>query len=116
VNPWLTKPFDALSYRFGLIAYNARDFGFGYLYVDPVASKNVTRRGKLDSASDLLQFIHRGPSCNIPGGCNNMSPPLPELDKWKATGLPAEAHIRLWKLRPVTVNDPPDMSFVIRME
>jgi hypothetical protein len=63
--------------KLGLIAYNARDFGYTHLKVDSTSSFGVQ---VATGTTDLKQFIHRGGSCGYPGGCNNMSPAQPTLE------------------------------------
>jgi hypothetical protein len=102
--------------RFALVAYNARDFGFNWLWVSPSASKNIKNVRKPKSATKIDQMIHCGNSCGYPGGCNNMSPSIPDIDEIEFTDLPASAVILLWKSKPATVEQQPDMTFVINLQ
>ncbi len=95
-----------------LIAYNARDFGYNYLYISPQESENITAAAK---PVPLIQYIHVGGSCGYPGGCNNMSPAQMEMII-TVNALPAIAYIKLWKTAPATVTDPADMIFAIEMD
>ena len=96
-----------------IVAYNARDFGFSYFYIDRARSENISSKSAKEPAS-INQYIHCGGSCGYPGGCNNMSPDQSEL-KIKVSALPAEAHIKLWKNKPAGKDQAPDMTFVITM-
>lgn len=96
---------------FSLIAYNARDFGYSYIYLDPVRSRGIAKWRA--QPVQITQFLHCGGSCGFPGGCNNMSPHIRELDQNKLMQLPARAFLKLWKLEPESVSDPPDFVFVI---
>lgn len=98
-------------HKINLIAFNARDLGWNYLYVSPEQSKNVTAPPQLVK---IIQFIHTGGSCGYPGGCNNMSPDQHELQITVST-LPARAYIKLWREAPANVSDPPDLVFLISM-
>lgn len=98
-------------YDFELVAYNARDLGFQYMYIVPEKSKNVTYRSAL---VELKQFIHCGGSCGYPGGCNNHSPHQAELDI-KIQGVPASLFIKLWRRKPRSHSQKADMVFVIEM-
>lgn len=97
---------------FSLIAYNARDFGLRYVYLDPEYSTNIADWPARQPV-EIRQFLHCGGSCGYPGGCNNMSPHMPALDLNSITKLPARAYIRLWKNRPSDVHVTPDLAYVI---
>lgn len=99
--------------EFSLIAYNARDFGFDYIYVSYADSQNVSKANAPLAAYANPQFIHRGGSCGYPGGCNNMSPVTPEIDDIHLDGLPAKAMVWLWKGMPKSVAQAPDMRYAI---
>jgi hypothetical protein len=99
--------------RFGLVGYNARDFGFNYVYVDISKSIDIVNTSKYTDPIFIKQFIHCGNSSKYPGGCNNMSPPMPDIDHLAITNLPARACIYLWKNQPSSANDKPDFTFYI---
>jgi hypothetical protein len=42
-----------------------------------------------------------------------MSPPTPEIDGLQITGLPAQTVVWLWRAQPASLEQPPDMTFVI---
>jgi hypothetical protein len=62
------------------------------------------------------QFLHQGGSCGYPGGCNNTSPPTPEIEGLQVTALPAKVVIWLWKQQPISLGQEPDMRFVIQFQ
>ncbi len=97
-----------------LRAYNAHDLGFNYLYLIPEQSRNVTSGNPGDKAIYLRQFIHCGGSCGYSGGCNNMSPTMPEVNI-TPVALPATAVIALWRKEPGSTHQTPDMTFTIEM-
>ena len=97
-----------------LIAYNARDFGFNYLFIDSEESKNILPCPATAGPVLIKQYIHCGGSCGYPGGCNNMSPDQPELNI-KFSTLPAVVSIKLWKSKPSDMQMPADFVFVIEM-
>ncbi|MBI4845608.1 MAG: hypothetical protein HY810_03925 [Candidatus Omnitrophica bacterium] len=117
-----TKSFFSLREKFNyqddfemeLIAYNARDLGYNYLYVVLEESKNIDYSGNDNQAVIIRQFIHLGGSCGYPGGGNNMSPYQPELI-FKVKALPAYLLLKLWKSQPPDVSQEADMSFEIEM-
>lgn len=98
---------------FSLIAYNARDFGFNFMYLDYTKSKNVQPWRSKDPF-EIPHYIHCGGSCRYPGGCNNMSPHRVETDENVLLGLPARAYIKLWRNRPRDpITSPADFVVVI---
>lgn len=99
--------------RFGLVTYNARDFGYNFLLVSDQLSSHVENAFKGKGPIEIKQYIHTGDSSNYPGGCNNMSPAMDEIDKLTLKELPARATIFLWKKRPPRVTDQPDFTFIL---
>lgn len=98
---------------FSLVAYNARDFGYNYIYLDESRSINVSNDNPTSNPVPIRQMIHCGGTCGYPGGCNNMSPFTAEIDRCRFTQLPARAYILLWKQAPHSVNAPADMTFLL---
>jgi hypothetical protein len=96
--------------QFGLIAYNARDFGFNYIYLDCKKSINIVNSVQVEEPVLISQMIHCGGSSQYPGGCNNMSPAIADIDRIAFTALPARARVALWKEKPEDVNTPADMT------
>lgn len=116
----LKRHFDRLkdkerTVKFGLVAYNARDMGFRYLYVVPQASNNIVNEKASKEPVEIKQFIHAGGSSGYPGGANNMSPAMPEIDELSFTSLPARVCVSLWRSRPPSVTTPPDMVYLIEL-
>jgi hypothetical protein len=102
---------------FNLVAYNARDLGYSYIWLD---EKHSTRIENVNHPKPepvaITQMFHCGGTCGYAGGCNNMSPMIPAIDRIKYTGLPARAAVRLWRQKPTTVEAAPDMTFYIILE
>ncbi len=96
--------------QFGLIAYNARDFGFNYIYLDINKSINILNSALVSDPVLISQMIHCGGSSQYPGGCNNMSPAIADIDRIAFTKLPARAKVALWKDKPINLQVPPDMT------
>lgn len=97
---------------FSLIAYNARDFGYRYIYLDAHNSPGV-RPWATNRPVEITQFIHCGGSCGYPGGCNNMSPYIAELDRNSLLKLPARAYLKLWSNEPPSASSQADFTFII---
>lgn len=102
---------------FELIAYNARDLGFNYVFIPLNGSVNIDNdHGELKAPLWLHQFIHCGNSCRYPGGCNNMSPAVPETDDLRITKLPAQLKLLFWRHQPETVSETPDITYTIHFD
>lgn len=100
--------------RFSLVAYNARDFGFNYIFFNQDKSVHVVNDNHADSPSYIKQFIHCGGTCGCPTTCcNNMSPFMGEIDRLRITRLPARAVVYLWKDQPEDLRKSPDMVFLL---
>lgn len=103
-------------HHLGFYYYNARDFGYKYLYLDRSKSHNVIYDWLAHKALPLIQYIHCGGHSWIhPQGINNMSPPQDGsgVQIWK---LPARMHIKLWKDKPASVDAEADLVFIIDAE
>lgn len=104
---------DAGKNEFDLIAYNARDFGFNYLYIDKNRSHNVPPDNN-QGPVQIQQMLHCGGSCGYPGGCNNMSPYQADL-RVRISSLPATLYIKLWRDKPAGTDADADMIFIIEI-
>jgi len=113
MNGWTLYPLGVADASFDLVAYNARDLGLAYLYWSPEDSQNLSASDAMQGPIAISQFIHRGSSCGFSGGCNNMSPRVPELCGIQIERLPARAVIRLWRDRPASAEQSADMTFVL---
>jgi hypothetical protein len=85
---------------FSLVAYNARDFGYSFIYADLRASQNILNPYDEHRPVRIEQFIHCGGSCGYPGGCNNMSPYIGAIEHLTYSKLPARVVVSLWKELP----------------
>ena len=112
---------DTLSNNsyFSFCGINARDLGYKYAYVDPqkstydlqfVNTSNISNR-----IVEFQDFLHTGGSCRHEGGCNNASPAQPMLDFENShrANTPyeynKEIYIKLWKNKPSSPNERPDI-------
>ncbi len=117
--PRATASYDAACLQrngvsaFSLIAYNARDLNLNYIFVSYEASRNVTKSNPLGAAYRNPQYLHRGGGCGYPGGCNNISPQTPDIDNIQIAGWPVEVVIWFWRDEPGSVDQPPDIVFVL---
>ena len=97
------------------VLYNARDIGFQYFALDRARSKGVDLVLDSDAPRSARQFIHRGPSCGVEGGCNNMSPIAKDF-LFDVPAVPAKAVLRLWRGKPDNAAVPADFTFTIDMK
>jgi len=116
INAWALVPFETTDAQFDLIAYNARDLGFDYLYVSFADSTGIGQADPPSAPIAIRHYLHRGDSCGYPGGCNNMSPHTPEIEGLAVRRLPARATIRLWRAQPAGAAQAPDMTFLIDLQ
>lgn len=111
---------DRVTHGFGhelqLIGYNARDFDLNYLWVDGERSSNIAWQSDGVHAVQIPQYIHCGGSCGKPETCcNNMSPAPSKNFRFVVKDLPAKIHVALWREKPYSTDERPDMAFVIEM-
>ena len=118
LNNWRAKlKTDKIIPAFGVAAYNAVDFNLNYVYVDTAKSIHIENVNKPpQEAVKIAHYLHCGGTCQIPGGCNNMSPEMKEIDRIKYTALPARAWVSLWRAKPSNVNVKPDMVVYIDLK
>lgn len=95
------------SAKLDLVAYNARDLGYNWLCLSSTDSNNLMKVGSLVA---IDQYIHSGPSCGYPGGCNNMSPYNDKLFDIGLKALPARGVVKLWHNMPRSPSDPADFT------
>ncbi|MBO5997896.1 MAG: hypothetical protein J6P93_05165 [Alphaproteobacteria bacterium] len=102
--------------EFDLAGRNAVDFGVPYVYADKVSGVEFTSSSNV--STDVYQFkdfIHVGGSCGYPGGCNNGSPHQPEI-VFRPKRKTGRIHLKLWRQRPNSKDDPADMTFDIKIK
>ena len=116
LNNWTARKLTFRDASFDLIAYNARDLNMNYIYVDYAESIYISKEPYPKNAIEIKQYLHKGDSCGYPGGCNNMSPDVPELQDIYIGKLPAKAIIYLWQDKPAAVTDLADITYVINIK
>lgn len=105
---------DPRAKELKLIAYNARDLGYGYFYIYPDEAKNVSIANQ-NEALHIPQFLHTGNDSGYPGGSNNMSPGFPPLNV-ELKDLPARLMVGLWKEKPADLKAKPDIIEIMEIE
>lgn len=101
--------------KIALHSYNARDFGFSSVMLDLATSQNVTPDGNQlgEAPQPLNEWLGPGPSCGIPGGCNNIQPMGIPVLKVKA---PARASFKLWRAEDPDPQSSPDCWFSLQFD
>lgn len=104
---------------FELCGINARDLGYKYVYVDKSKStydlQFVNGNNVGNNTAEFQDFLHTGGSCGHESGCNNGSPnqPMLQFENSHQAGTQykknKEIYIKLWKNRPSTPYQEPDM-------
>lgn len=114
---YFNLPFKARSQAFyAFNGINARDLGYPYMYVDMQRSTykpTFTHDNNVSNqVAQLQNYIHVGSSCRVWGGCNNGSPRQTLLE-FREDPIDStqdrEIYIKLWKEKPASVEDEPDM-------
>ncbi len=91
---------------FDVRAYNARDFGYNYIYVD---ANKCTNLAKLPpNIITINQQITTKTRNTCGPSCNDMDTP-DELTGFKLKALPAKCSFALWKKKPDTYLQSPDL-------
>lgn len=108
-------PSKYISYYFETI--NAQDFG--YKYGKMIPNNEISFKNPKDNISTRIykfqDFIHKGDSCGVEGGCNNCSPYIEGFEFSPLLTLynrqSKEMNIKLWKERPNDDNTEADMNY-----
>lgn len=99
--------------RFDLVAYNARDLGFNYLFVPEDRCLNIELPTPEEKPIQIVQYIHCGGSSGYPGGSNNMSPLQKEIHGYTLKELPAKLEVKLWRQKPKSIEKKSDLTVFI---
>lgn len=106
----------SFSNRMMLHNYNARDWGYNWVFLHYADGVKRSKDSALfDEPIPLKAYIHTGRSCAKKGGCNNGSPYEPDL-YFSISAIPAKLHLYLWKEKPASTSKEPDFQFHIILE
>lgn len=105
---------------YSLKGLNARDLGYRYAYIDKEKStfdlNFVEETNATNSIVEFQDFIHVGGSCGHESGCNNASPNQPPLNFYSPCEIKngywaknKTIYIKLWKNKPNSPQDEPDI-------
>jgi len=91
---------------------NARDFGYNWFYCDK--RENIEFINAKNNISikphEVFGYYHKGFSCGVEGGCNNYSPYQEQL-VFRIVQNEGYMRIRMWKKKPATKFQNPDMTY-----
>ncbi|RMG41127.1 MAG: hypothetical protein D6719_09170 [Candidatus Dadabacteria bacterium] len=113
VNKYTVTPVGKDSIEFGLVAYNARDFGLNYIFLDLKHSENITTKIKVSEPLEIKDYLYLSNKCGYPGGCIYHWPGTTKYDYISVTGLPARAEFKLYRDKPELENVRPDLRAII---
>jgi hypothetical protein len=114
LNQYAIKPLPKKNISFGLSAYNARDFGFGFMAVDSSLSTNIKDYDASDTPFPITdRIVALNHMCTDDGPCNHMDVPMLEANKIIIDKLPATIYVKLWYQTPASAADAPNMYFIL---
>jgi len=116
VAPWLKSPLGIRDTVFSLHPANARDFQFKYLYLSTTDSRGIIFPMTRDQATDIRDLFRNRKFTQTNTSCNGGGFPKPYTRGIKIGGIPAEVSVLLWREKPASISDKPDMTFVIRID
>lgn len=113
VNRYASNKLTKENAEFGLISYNARDFGYNYIFVDQKHSSRISLKYNIEKPLKIMDRIERSERCSFKGGCFYHQVSTPEYDYISLDDLPASAQIKLWKSKPDSTSSPADLKVVL---
>ena len=117
LNKFSTRSLVAENIDFALIGYNAKDFGFNYLAIDPNQSANISNFDEaLNPVLITSSLGAKDGACADGVTCNHIKDLNPAVDYIVFRSLPAHISVKLWKQQPSAATSPADMTFVIKMQ
>lgn len=107
-NNYLKPPANLENVDISLIAYNARDFGYKWMGTLP-GTENVDHTPRIPPQPwELKQYLAFYTD-------NYMAGDTEEMSRWKVTRVPAKMVFGLWKAKPASAADKPDLTVTIKL-
>jgi hypothetical protein len=109
-NNYLKPPANLDKVEVSLVAYNARDFGYKWMYVnqDPI-SEGIGHIPRIPTqAFEIKQAL------GYSGGNNAMVGDSEEFVRWQIIRVPAKMVVSLWKAKPQLPTDKADFTVTIK--
>lgn len=109
VNNYVRVPVNLDRVDIGLIAYNARDFGYKWIYVaSEPDSQGITKAPRLPPQPwEIKQYLGWNSEYNALLGDSD------DFQHWQCSRVPAKMTLHLWKLKPASSSDKPDFTVVL---
>jgi hypothetical protein len=108
IKSMMDNPWDLSNVGFDLYAYNARDFGYNFMYVEPGNSSNINKF--TSDVVPITQSIGTRTRETCAPSCNDLLDTPESLQGFKLKNLPAKCRILLWKLKPQSYLAPTDLT------
>jgi len=103
------------SFTLRLIALNALDMNLNYAAIETGEGWGTVPSMAVKEPVAIEQYFRYGATCGLPGGCNELSPPQPELSGISLLQKPAELRIKLWQNEPEDISVRPDITFYVEI-
>ena len=98
-----------------LVGINARDLGYNYIHAG--STSNIKFKNGPSAKTSVYSFkdyIHKGPSCGLEGGCNNGSPYQSEVAfDYIPKNYNSSIFLSLWMYEPNRITKRPDLKYII---
>lgn len=104
----LDGPWPISQIGFDLCTYNARDFGYNYMYIQPGTSTNLSKYPS--EIITLSQGIGTRTKDSCAPACNDVVDTPEALTGFKIKNLPAKCHLLFWKQQPQSYLVPSDLT------
>lgn len=104
----MDNPWDLSNLGFDLYAYNARDFGYNFMYVEPTNSSNISKF--TSDVVPITQGLGTRTRDTCAPSCNDLVDTPEAIQGFKIKNLPAKCRILLWKLKPQSYLAPTDLT------
>ncbi|MBY0357614.1 MAG: hypothetical protein K2W82_06400 [Candidatus Obscuribacterales bacterium] len=113
-NQVVSPPIQFSDIHFDLSAFNAKDFGYNYMYVDPSQSSNINKypNAVIEISENFQAITADSPS----GSCNELRSVDDAVKDFSLKDLPAKLHICLWKEKPASYLAKPDFSVTLKFQ
>ncbi|MBX9721380.1 MAG: hypothetical protein K2X81_08305, partial [Candidatus Obscuribacterales bacterium] len=96
------------SIQFDLHTYNAKDFGYNYIYIEPGTSTNLNKYPPDVFENTQGLAVRTSKSCAP--SCNDLVGTPAAVTDFQLTNLPAKCHMLLWRAKPSSHLMTPDFK------
>lgn len=111
-NEVTAKPIQFSNINFDLFSYNAKDFGYKYLYIDPNKSSNINKYP--NAVIPISECFDTRSVDSVK--CNEAFPIDEKVTGFNFKSLPARLQINLWKDKPASSVVKPDFTVTLNFE